>query len=110
MAGLTLDEFRELPSDEERGRRMKDLSERDRFLVRVSEPWPGETMACSYCKHYHRDAALLSRDGLPRGITGVTCDAFPGGIPRELLSEKVKHTRPYKGDHGIQFERAEEND
>lgn len=100
MANLTLDEFWALPSDKERGQRMKDLSEHDRYVVRITEPVKLHTVMCCYCKHYHWDPSS------PR----VTCDAFPGGIPRELLSEKVKHTRPYKGDHGIQFERAEEND
>ena len=33
-----------------------------------------------------------------------TCKAFPDGIPREILDGEVKHTKPYPGDHGIQFE------
>jgi hypothetical protein len=34
----------------------------------------------------------------------VTCDAFPDGIPIEILKKEVVHTSPYSGDHGIQFE------
>ena len=33
-----------------------------------------------------------------------TCDAFPNGIPREILIEGRGHRRPYPGDHGILFE------
>ena len=31
------------------------------------------------------------------------CLAFPYGIPSDILLNKVSHTKPYKGDHGIQF-------
>lgn len=34
---------------------------------------------------------------------GETCDAYPDGIPYEILLSEVDHTKPYKGDHGIQF-------
>ncbi len=34
------------------------------------------------------------------------CEAFPGGIPLEILQDKVKHDASYSGDHGIQFEKA----
>jgi hypothetical protein len=33
----------------------------------------------------------------------TTCDAFPNGIPDEMLTGENKHTRPEKGDNGIQF-------
>ena len=33
-----------------------------------------------------------------------TCNAFPDGIPDEIITGEVSHTKPYKGDHGIQFE------
>lgn len=35
------------------------------------------------------------------------CSAFPRGIPMEIMSNRVDHTLPYLGDHGIQFEPAE---
>jgi len=44
---------------------------------------------CNQCKHVHDD--------------GVTCDAFPGGIPEEILTGDVSHKKPYKGDGGIHY-------
>lgn len=34
----------------------------------------------------------------------LKCKAYPSGIPEEIVKSKVDHTKPYKGDHGIQFE------
>jgi len=35
----------------------------------------------------------------------AVCDAFPDGIPVEIFSSdfKTDHTKPYPGDHGIQY-------
>jgi len=33
------------------------------------------------------------------------CTAFPEGIPTEFRVGKVLHTKPYPGDHGIQYDR-----
>jgi len=35
-----------------------------------------------------------------------TCEAFPKGIPFEILQDRVRHDTPYPGDHGIHFEKA----
>ena len=37
----------------------------------------------------------------------VCCKAFPGKIPDGIAYGKNLHTKPYPGDHGIQFEAAE---
>lgn len=39
---------------------------------------------------------------------GYTCTAFPDGIPKEILTGKVKHFNEYDGDNGIQFKAREE--
>ena len=31
------------------------------------------------------------------------CKAYPKGIPLEIFREEVDHTKPYKGDNGIQY-------
>ena len=35
----------------------------------------------------------------------TTCKAFPKGIPIKILIGKFDHTRHFKGDNGILFER-----
>ena len=37
---------------------------------------------------------------------GGTCTAFPEDIPNDILDGSFIHTKPYPGDHGIQFEPA----
>ena len=48
-----------------------------------------ESDQCVLCKHY----TML-----------LTCEAYPDGIPFEILSGDFDHTKPYPGDHGIRFE------
>jgi hypothetical protein len=45
---------------------------------------------CAMCVHKDEDTA--------------TCEAFPDGIPDKILTNKVLHDKPIKGDNGIQFE------
>ncbi len=35
-----------------------------------------------------------------------TCEAFPKGIPLDILQDRVRHDRSYPGDHGILYEKA----
>lgn len=48
----------------------------------------GRGLMCNDCKHYFRNGA---------------CEAFPGGIPRDIL-KREEHNTPYHGDNGIRFE------
>ena len=48
---------------------------------------------CLECKHFHDERTA------PR-----TCEAFPDGIPEVIYFESYDHTKPFKGDKGIQFE------
>jgi len=34
---------------------------------------------------------------------GLTCDAFPDGIPKELMYGYVTHETAYPGDNGMRF-------
>ena len=45
--------------------------------------------SCDNCKNY---------------TLGLSCLAFPDGIPDDILSGEVDHTEPHDGDNGIQYE------
>jgi hypothetical protein len=51
----------------------------------------GAAPVCIQCKH------------LIIALGPMKCDAFPDGIPDEILWGGNKHTEPFPGDHGIQF-------
>ena len=46
---------------------------------------------CNRCRHVSND--------------GLTCEAFPEGIPAEILTGKHDHTKAFPGDGGIRFRR-----
>jgi len=54
---------------------------------------------CLYCKHLRE---LINNEEMP------TCDAFPLGIPIEIIDGHQSHRIPYDSDSGIQFESIEE--
>jgi len=53
---------------------------------------PVFSSVCTFCKHWNQKP-------------GRTCKAFPEGIPMEIWEGRNKHTEPYEGDQGIQFEK-----
>ncbi len=76
----------------------KKLTGDEKEYVLDGEEWLRSTMynlTCMRCKHYHPYTD-------PETVN--TCNAYPDGIPLEILEDKVDHHKPYKGDHGIQFE------
>lgn len=50
----------------------------------------GVPSQCNDCVHNHRD---------------LTCEAFPERIPREILSNKFIHDKPYENDNGFRYEK-----
>jgi len=52
---------------------------------------------CGFCKYFNGLSRMLWR-----------CDTFPDGIPKDIANNRVDHTTHYKGDNGIQFEKAED--
>lgn len=44
---------------------------------------------CAYCQHK---------------LAGPKCEAFPDGIPGDILANTVDHRKKQPGDNGIQFE------
>ena len=60
---------------------------------------------CNNCKHlYAEDKEKMN---LYRTVKQFRCDAFPKGIPYDVLMWKHDHRKPYKGDNGIRFEPIE---
>ena len=49
---------------------------------------------CIECERYRKDGR---------------CKAFPDGIPEEIITGQFDHTKPHKGDNGIQFEPIKES-
>ena len=54
------------------------------FINDVYGGWP----QCTGCRRYHDDG---------------TCDAFPDGIPHEIVTGLWDHRKPFPGDRGLRF-------
>jgi len=52
---------------------------------------------CHYCKRFIKIK--------PGPI--YLCEAFPNGVPQDILDFKHDHRKPYEGDNGITFEPKE---
>lgn len=60
---------------------------------RFVEDLPSKPPACWTCVRKH--------------TTGATCDAFPLGIPQDILTGANQHRKPFPGDNGLQYKKAE---
>ncbi len=62
---------------------------------------------CMVCRYFHRGLEWDPKQGgycdSEEPITNCTCDAFPDGIPEEILFGPFDHTEPYPGDHGLRY-------
>lgn len=50
---------------------------------------------CVHCKNF-----IIDLDDTEK----YPCKAFPDGIPNKIQMGEADHTKPFPGDHGIQFE------
>ena len=69
-----------------------------RFQTPYSNPrwwWDGDYLPTCFSCTYFRGAI--------RGE--ICCEAFPEGIPAELMKKGAIHDTPYPGDRGIQYQR-----
>ena len=62
----------------------------------------GPVPFCLHCIHYHEE-----------DFENFSCDAFPDGIPEDIVMCEFDHNTPYPNsknptDNGIQFEPIEE--
>lgn len=94
MAGgtLTFLEWANL-SEYERGERYKDLSDADKFRVRISMNPGAKSVRCNSCRHYHGFAK---------------CAAFPNGIPKTHITA-VDENPSIECGHGVNYEQKTKN-
>lgn len=45
-----------------------------------------------------------------KSMVAATCDAFPQGIPKAILTGKLSHREYIEGDNGIKFKRVKEGE
>jgi len=81
----------------------KYKSELDNFINVAAMMKPCEF--CSRLKKLGRGRRIEEPD--TGFIYESSCEAFPNGIPAEIMIGKFNHTNPHAGDHGLQFKNEE---
>lgn len=87
---LTFEEWSRL-SEEEKGERYRELSDHDKFRVRVTMPPVTTSVRCNDCAHYWGFAK---------------CAAFPDGISGEQL-DKVNEDPEMPCANGLKYRKKE---
>ena len=58
------------------------------------------------CKYWNWDWKAK-----PNGMIMASCDAFPGGIPQDIIDGTIDHTKPYlDNDRGLMYEAATDDE
>lgn len=52
----------------------------------------GAAPICIGCKRFREEP------------TRLVCDAFPDGIPEDILVSRADHRQPFEGDRGLRFD------
>jgi hypothetical protein len=69
---------------------------------------PKEPDVCDTCIHFLRtftDPPLNSRVS---DLSRWRCEAFPNGMPDAIMYDEFDHHDPFPGDHGMQYQAADE--
>ena len=88
---LSFEEFWDLPTEEERCRRYGELSDHDKFRVRISMDPGAISPPCNRCKHY---------------LGYAKCQAFLNGIPRDQI-QAVMDDQSIECGNGLRFTQKE---
>lgn len=67
--------------------------EKHKYPNRFCDDPKANRIMCSDCVYFHGRS--------------ITCEAFPDGIPREIML-RGEHDTPFPGDHGYRFLKKEE--
>ena len=65
---------------------------------------PPHVEICDICKHYIGTELIEVEEGVEEDFLNI-CNAFPKGIPEDILKGDHDHKSPHSGDNGIQWEK-----